>query len=155
MHAYTLECFEVIGRLCWNIFLATHGCVLVYASAGVLYPNLFWEYGFVDAAQFVQSAQLPESGWSVTNADSVFFHLSKWAACCQSDFSLSVLFSRALFPPVYSFSSSSFILKESLRQNRIKKGMRHTLFVVFLFPACVYLYIFRLAASRMSFFWLQ
>ena len=40
--------------------------------------------------------------------------------------------------------NTSFILKESLRQNRIKKGMRHTLFVVFLFPACVYLYIFRL-----------
>jgi hypothetical protein len=51
--------------------------VLFDASAGVLYPNLFWEYGFVDAAQFVPSAQLPESGWSVTNADSVFFHLSK------------------------------------------------------------------------------
>ena len=44
VHAYTLECFEVIGRLCWNIFLATHGWVLVYASAGVLYPNFFWEY---------------------------------------------------------------------------------------------------------------
>jgi len=49
------------------------------------------------------------------------------------------------FPPCTLFSSS-FILKESLRQNGIKKGMRHTLFVVFLFPACVYsLYIFRLS----------
>jgi len=120
VHAYTLECFEVIGRLCWNIFLATHGCVLVYASAGVLYPNLLWEYGFVDAAQFVQSAQLPESGWSVTNSDSVFFHLSKWAACCQSDFSLSVLFSRALFPPVYSF----FLLLSFWRSHWDKIGLK-------------------------------